>query len=342
YGKVLRQVLDDPVVDTAIVLFIPPLVTNASDVAAELIRACDPPPTKPVLTCFVGTQGIPDVLRGAVSIPSYTYPESAARALGHASRRSSWLRRPVGSVPEFANLDRPLARTIVDEALRRDQRPWLTQAEVSGLLRAYGIIRPGELIVHSAEEAADAVTQLGAPVAVKLVSDTVIHKSDVGGVRLNLDAPSSAAAAYRAMADALIASGRPEAMQGALVQKMIAGGVECIVGVVTDPVFGPLIAFGLGGVAAEVLGDVAFRLHPLTDIDADELIASSKAARLLAGFRGAPAADMGALRDVLLRVSKLVDDVPEVAELDLNPVVVRPAGDGAYTLDARIRLGPPA
>ena len=157
---------------------------------------------------------------------------------------------------------------------------------------------------------------------------------------MNLGTPAAAEAAYRAISDTLIAKGLPDAMQGALVQPMIVGGVECIVGVVNDPVFGPLIAFGLGGVTAEVLGDVAFRLHPLTDVDADELIASSRASRLLAGFRGAPVADLGALREILLRVSKLVEDVPEIAELDLNPVLVRSAGEGAFAIDARIRLGP--
>jgi acyl-CoA synthetase (NDP forming) len=332
-------VLADPSIDTVIVLFIPPLVTNASDVAAELIRACDPPPTKPVLTCFVGAQGIPDVLRGAVSIPSYTYPESAARALGHASQRSTWLRRPIGEIPDFVNLDRPLARRIAEGALQREARPWLRQDEVSAMLQAYGIRMPAELAVHTPEEAGEAVTRLGEPVALKLVSDKVVHKSEVGGVQLNLSTPAAAEAAYRAMSDALIARGLPDAMQGALVQPMIAGGIECIVGVVNDPVFGPLIAFGLGGVTAEVLGDVAFRLHPLTDVDADELIASSRASRLLAGFRGAPVADLSALREILLRVSKLVEDVPEIAELDLNPVLVRPAGEGAFAIDARIRLG---
>jgi acyl-CoA synthetase (NDP forming) len=127
-------------------------------------------------------------------------------------------------------------------------------------------------------------------------------------------------------------------MDGALVQGMASVGTECLVGVVTDPTFGPLIAFGLGGVAAEVIGDVSFRLHPLTDLDADELVAGSRAARLMAGFRGAPPADVPSLRDLLLRLSRLVNDVPELAELDFNPVIVREAGHGSLVVDARIRL----
>jgi acyl-CoA synthetase (NDP forming) len=170
------------------------------------------------------------------------------------------------------------------------------------------------------------------------VSSTLLHKSDVGGVRLNVATPEAAAEAYRAVQAALAERGQAAAMEGALVQPMLTGGVECLVGVVTDPTFGPLIGFGLGGVLAEALGDVAFRVHPLTDVDADQLIASVKAARLLAGYRGAPPADVPAVRDLLLRVSRLVEDVPELVEMDLNPVIVHPVGQGAVALDARIRL----
>jgi acetyl coenzyme A synthetase (ADP forming)-like protein len=340
YGKVLRCVLNDPAIDAVIVLFIPPLVTNADDVAHALVRACDPPPTKPVLTCFVGTQGIPDVLRGAVSIPSYTYPESAARALGHAAQRAIWLRRPVGRILDYPDVHRAAAQEIVETALRREERPWLTHDEVGDLLTVYGIATPKEFVAHSAEEAVDAFQRIGGPVALKLVSKTITHKSDVGGVRLNLRTADAVADAYRSMSDGLASRGLVDAMDGAVVQEMAAGGTECLVGVVTDPTFGPLIAFGLGGVMAEVIGDVGFRLHPLTDIDADELIDASRAARLMRGFRGSPPADVLSLRDLLLRLSRLVDDVPELAELDLNPVIVHEAGHGTLVVDARIRLNP--
>jgi acetyl coenzyme A synthetase (ADP forming)-like protein len=338
YGQVLQQVLADPSVDAAIVLFIPPLVTNAADVAKQLVAACTPPPSKPVLTCFVGVEGISSMLQGATSIPSYTYPESAARALGHAAQRAAWLRRPRGEVPAFKDVKPAVARAVVSEALARGPRTWLTQAEARTVLGAYGIALPSEIIVHSPEEAAEAFVQLGGPVVLKLVSETIVHKSDVGGVRLGITSAAAAADAYRDMALGLAQQGLAGAMAGAVVQPMITGGVECLVGVVSDPIFGPLIAFGLGGVTAEVIGDVSFRLNPLTDVDADELIAGSKAARLLAGFRGSPPADVPALRDLLLRLSCLVEDVPEIAELDLNPVLVRPVGQGAIALDARILL----
>jgi acyl-CoA synthetase (NDP forming) len=204
------------------------------------------------------------------------------------------------------------------------------------------------VVVHAAAEAAAAFGVLGGPVVAKLVSSTVLHKSDVGGVRLGLETPEAAAEAYRLIEAALRGRGLSAGFDGVLIQRMetggaapSAGGVECLVGVVTDPTFGPLIAFGSGGVLAEALGDVAFRLHPLTDLDADELIAGTKAATLLRGYRGSPPADLGALRELLLRLSRLVEDVPELVELDLNPVLVRPAGQGAVALDARIRLARP-
>ena len=198
---------------------------------------------------------------------------------------------------------------------------------------------PHGIAVHSPEEASDGFRELGGKaVALKLISGTVLHKTDVGGVRLGIETAEDAAQAYRDLEASLQAYGVSDAFEGALVQEMVTGGVECLVGMVNDPLFGPLIAFGLGGTVAEAMGDVAFRLHPLTDADAAELMGSVKAARLLAGYRGAPPADQSALRGILLRVSRLVEDVPELAELDLNPVMALPAGEGAIVLDARMRL----
>jgi acetyl coenzyme A synthetase (ADP forming)-like protein len=338
YGEALRILLADPLVDSVIILFIPPLVTRAADVAAALIAACDPAPSNPVLACFVGAQGTPPALRGAVVIPSYTFPESAARALGHAVARATWLRRLAGTIPPLPSINAKEARAVLVGALAREDHPWLTADEVTSVLQAYGITTPEGTIARNPEEAADACRHIGAPVAVKLVSRTVLHKSDVGGVHLNVASPAAAADAYRAIADSLQAHGVKDGMDGVLVQPMLREGVECLIGVVTDPIFGPLIAFGSGGMTAEVLGDVAFRLSPLTDLDAEELIAGTKVATLLRGYRGSPAADVSALRDLLLRVSLMVEDCPEMAEMDLNPVLVRRAGQGAVVLDARMRL----
>jgi acyl-CoA synthetase (NDP forming) len=281
---------------------------------------------------------MPAALRGATVIPSYTFPESAARALGHAAARAAWLRRPAGTLPAFTDLNFATARTVVTAALAREERPWLAAAEVRELLHAYGISMPAERIARSPKEAAAACRDLGAPVAVKLVSRRVLHKSDVGGVRLDIESPEAAARTHRAITASLTERGLAEAMDGALVQPMVADGVECLVAVVHDPIFGPLIAFGAGGVNAEVQGDVAFRMHPLTDLDAEELLGGVKVATLLRGYRGSPPTDLAALRELLLRLSLLVEDLPEVLEMDLSPVMARTAG-GAVVLDARIRVG---
>lgn len=341
YGQALRLLLNDPEVDSAIVLFIPPLVTEAADVARELVKACSPAPAKPVLACFVGAQGIQDSLRGERVIPSYTFPEAAARALGHAADRADWLRRPVGDIPALVGYDREAARSVLSDVLQHvepGERAWLTPLQVGQLLQSCGIARPIEVMAHSAAAAAAAAERIGGPVAVKLVSSTILHKSDVGGVQLGIQTPADAAVAYEAIASSVATLGQATEMEGVLVQPMIEGGVECLVGVVTDPTFGPLIAFGLGGINAEVIGDVTFRVHPLTDRDAEELIHGGKAGKLLRGYRGAPPADADSLRDLLLRLSQMVEDVPEIIELDLNPVIVRPVGQGALALDARIRV----
>jgi acyl-CoA synthetase (NDP forming) len=239
-------------------------------------------------------------------------------------------------------VDVAAGRAIVERALAREECPWLVLDDVHGLLCAYGVAMPRQEVARSPEEAAAAAARIGAPVALKLVSRRILHKTDVGGVRLGVVSPEEAAAAYRAMTAALDARGLGEAMDGALVQPMVSGSVECLIGVVTDPLFGPLIAFGLGGVLAELMGDVTFRIHPLTDRDADDMIGGVKASALLRGYRGSPPADVPALRDLLLRISQLVEDVPEVNEIDINPVMVRAAGQGALALDARIRLARPA
>jgi acyl-CoA synthetase (NDP forming) len=337
YAAVVKTLLADPGIDSVIALYIPVMVTSPEDIAAELVKVCDPQPVKPVLACFVGCP-VPAALHGKVVVPAFTFPESAARALGQAAARAKWLRRPAGTIPAFEEIDRSVARSIVAEALAREERPWLTASEIDTLLTAYGVSLPTGRIVRSAQEAAAACREIGAPVVVKLVSSTVLHKSDVGGVRLNIESPDAAAEAYEAIAAALAERGLSSGMEGALVQPMLTGGVECLVGVVRDPIFGPLIAFGSGGVTAEVLKDVAFRITPLTDVDADELIGSVKVEKLMGGYRGAPVCDIPAMRDLLLRIARLVEDLPELVELDLNPVVVRAAGSGCVAIDARIRL----
>jgi acyl-CoA synthetase (NDP forming) len=180
--------------------------------------------------------------------------------------------------------------------------------------------------------------KLGWPVAVKLASHEIVHKSDVGGVRLNLSTERTVRDAFAEMRTRLSQAGQMEAMEGVIVQTMATSGVEVMVGVTHDPLFGPLIAFGLGGIHIEILGDVQFRVTPLTEDDASEMIREIKGYRLLSGYRGHPPADVTALEEVLLRISRLVEETPEISELDLNPIFALPPGQGCRIVDARIRV----
>ena len=266
------------------------------------------------------------------SVPAYAYPEAAARALARAARYGSWRSRPAGTVPELANLRVADAQSIIDSFLARmPGGGWLSAGEADDLLRCYGIPMVEFRRVGDADAAVEAAARLGGHVVIKADVPGLLHKTAAGAVELDLHGADEVRAAMSRLQAKF--AGR---MSGVLVEPMITGGVETIVGVVQEPVFGPVVVFGLGGVATDVLGDHAARLAPLTGADADDLIHSIRAAPALLGRSGRPAADIGAVRDTLLRVSRLADDLPQVAELDLNPVIARP--DGVIAVDARIRV----
>ena len=268
-------------------------------------------------------------------VPSYIYPETAVRALSHALRYGEWRRRPKGVVPALEGVDVNEARRL----LPHDGGTPGTGAIVSGwvkgsaafdVLAAFGVPVLRTVEAYSAEEAGKWADEIASPVALKVLGP--VHKSEGGGVRLGLKGHDDVVAAYEAMRHAF-----GEAMTGVLLQPMApAGGVETIVGAVEDPAFGPLVLFGLGGVTVEVLGDHVTRLAPLTDLDAHEMVTGLRGSKLLTGFRGMPPVDIEGLVQVLLRVSRLVEDLPEVAELDCNPVIV--TEHGAVVVDARIRV----
>jgi acetyl coenzyme A synthetase (ADP forming)-like protein len=323
YEEVLPAVLQDPGVDAVIVLFVPPVVAGAEEIAEAIARALQAESTnsKPVLACVISQDGTPQgLLSGTVA--AFDYPESAARALGRAADRSEWLRGEQGRVPELDRIDQGTARAVVEEAGER----WLRADEVRRLLSAYGLPLVPERVAQSLEEAVAAADELAYPVVVKTAAAGV-HKTETGGVALDLRDPE-------AVRDAVTRIGPP-----VLVQPFLRGGAEILVGAFQDRVFGPLVALGPGGTMAELIGDAGFRLAPLTDADADELVTSGKAGRLLGGFRGTPPADRRAVADVLLRIACLADDLPEVAELDLNPVIADPSG--CVVVDARARVAPP-
>jgi acyl-CoA synthetase (NDP forming) len=256
------------------------------------------------------------------------------RALHHAVRYRAWRDAQHGHVPELPGIRRDDARALITAFLAGcPEGGWLPAAAVTELLGCYQIPLAESRLVHDEEAAAAAAAELGGRVVLKAQADGLVHKTDAGAVRLGLHGTAETRAAYRELAASF-----GSRLTGVIVQPMLDDGVEVLIGTVSEPVFGPLVVFGLGGVATEVLGDHAARLTPLTDADASALIRSVRAAPLLLGHRGRPAVDTEALAGILLRVSQLADDLPEVAELDLNPVIAQPGG--ACAVDARIRVTP--
>jgi len=267
-------------------------------------------------------------------VPAYAYPEAAARSLARAVTYAEWRAKPHDTVPALLDVDPERGRELVHGFLARQSGGgWLPAADVEGLLRLYGIPLVATAMARTEDDAVGAAERAGYPVVLKAEVPGLTHKTDAGGVMLDLRTEAGVRAGYHRLSETFGAR-----LSGVLVEPMISGGTEVLIGVKDDQMFGPLVVFGLGGVATEVLADHAARLAPLTDADADTLINSIRSAPLLHGHRGAPAADLDALREVLLRVSRLSDDLPEVTELDLNPVIARP--DGAIAVDARIRVAP--
>jgi len=327
YAAVLPHLLADPHVAAVVVLFVPAVSATADEVADAIelaVRRTEE--EKPVLAVVMSSEGIPETLRTSRRIAAFAYPESAARALGRAAERAEWLRRPFGAVPALDGIDRHRAEEIVADALARSDDSWLDPNATRGLLVAYGVPLVGERVAASLEDAVIAASELGFPSVVKTAAPGA-HKTETGGIALDL--PDEAA--VRAAVERI---GLP-----VLVQPMLRGGAELHAGVLQDPIFGPLVAFGPGGVFAELIGDASFRIAPLTDVDAEGLVLRGKAGRLVAGFRGAPPSDAAALTDLVHRLGRLGEDVPAVVELDLNPVLG--LAEGCVAVDARIRIRRP-
>ena len=316
--------------DSVLTIFIPPLVTDPDAVAAEIAAATAESVGKPVVAIFMRAEGAPS---GLAAIPCYGFPESAAIALARATAYGEWRRKPIGVIPVLKDVGDEAARAIVESALRRGGG-WLTSDETQRLMAAMGITTAAAQLATNAEGAVAAASAIGFPVAVKAVGPTILHKTERQAVRLDL---ADAAAVREA---ALEFEGRLRGeLNGLLVQQMIPGGIEMLVGALHDPTFGPVVVCGTGGVLVDLLADSAFRIHPLTTDDAAEMIRELKGARLLGGYRGAAPADETALRDVVLRVSALLTLCPEIQELDLNPVKV--LASGACAVDARVRVERP-
>jgi len=298
------------------------------------------PEHKPVVTVFISSGGAPAVLndgpRGV--LPTYQFPENAAHALAAAARYSGWRARPQGTAERLSPFARDVVRAVIDRVLAAHEGPqWLSPTDLNTILRAVDIqYAVAEQTTPS--EAVQVANRLGYPLVAKVVSPDVLHKSDVRGVIMGLGDEVAVRRAVDTLCDRMQGSGAR--LDGILLQREIPSGIEAFVGVSTDPIFGPLVVCGLGGTLVEVLHDVAFRLPPITDRDASDMLGALRTQVLLDGYRGAPPGDREALCALVLRVSALVEQIPELMELDLNPVKVLAPGQGAVVVDGRMRIGP--
>jgi acyl-CoA synthetase (NDP forming) len=333
YRRTMEAMAAARAVDTLVVIFIPPMVTRAEDVAEAVVeagRTIDR--LLPIVSVFASHEPPPGVL-AAARVPAYTYPEEAARAVAKAAEHGRWLERDPGSIRAFTDLRSDEAAAALATALKRGGG-WLEPAEVGLLLSCYGLPTPEAVVAGTPTGAGDAAVRLGGEVALKAVARELVHKTEAGGVALGIVGREPTVAAARRMSESALAGGHE--LDGYLVQRMAPPGVEMLVGMVHDQQFGPVVACGGGGTTAELIADVAVRLTPVTDVDASEMVRSLRTYPLLRGYRGAQPVDVDALEDVVLRLAAMVEEHAEIAEIDMNPVIV--SGDGAIVVDARVRV----
>jgi acyl-CoA synthetase (NDP forming)/GNAT superfamily N-acetyltransferase len=336
FGRCLELVGADPGVDAVLVLT---ATTATSDLVPEVRAPRLPVPIAvAVMDQVEAVRLLPGLEEGSPAVPAYAYPESAARALGHAARYGIWRATPPGNVPELEGVNRDRARELADGFLAENPGGgWLPLEQGAELLNCYGL-RLGDAITATTEDgAATAAARFGGPVAVRADGPGLGHRTDAEITLLDLHGEDEVRRGFRSLRETF-----GDRLEGVVVQPMITGGVEVKINVLEEQVFGPLVLFGLAGAAADVLADRAARLAPMTESDAEEMIRSVPSAPLLFGRAGTPAADVASLKDMLLRISQLAEDLPQVAELELSPVVARPDGAVAITWHVRIQAAEPA
>ena len=344
YAKAIETLLASNEIDALVILYMSVTVSDTAAIAEGIQTGIangrrTAKEAKPVL---IGWMAEGDTDRtfslSTETIPAYALPERPAFVLAKAAAHAQWRQQVPGMVPDIEDAEISVVRRICATALSHRGAGWLTTEETRSLLSAMRLPVECGGVARTADEAVALARQTGYPVAVKLASHQILHKTEMGGVQLNLMDEGAVRDAFESIRTRVDRHNQLASMEGVLVQPMVTGGVEVMVGMTNDPLFGPLIAFGLGGIHVEVLGDVRFRITPLTDRDAAEMVREIKGYRLLQGYRGHPAADVEAIEDVLLRISRLVEEIPEISELDLNPIFALPPGKGCRIVDARIRV----
>lgn len=346
HARAVETMLNEDGLDAVIIVHVSVRAADNPPVAAGIMRGVRAArqvgvTRKPV---FLSWMAEGDLDRSFIvdgeTIPTYSRAETPAAVLRQTLAYDAWRQRPVGSVTAFADADLRRAGTICAKALAERGAGWLTAGEIDAVGMAAKLPFVSGSVARTADEAVKAARAIGFPVAVKAASRRIVHKTESGAVHLSLTNEQDVREAYDAIRRRLVQDGSLDAMEEVLVQAMVSDGVEAVIGMSRDPLFGALIAFGLGGIHVEVLRDVQFRLAPLTDRDAAEMVRDIKGHRVLAGYRGKPQVDIPALEEALLRLSCLVAAVPEISELDFNPIFALADGRGCKIADARIRVGP--
>jgi acetyltransferase len=338
YAECLSALLDDPGVSGVMVILPPPPMHSAESVASALVPVIQRA-TKPVVVALMGANLIlkaSDVLR-ASRIPDYRFPERAASALAMLVQRAEFLARPLAAPETFSGLQPDTVRTVLARH-RSSVGEFLGQEDVASLLAAYGIHTPRIELAQSADDAVSFAAEMGFPVALKVASPDIPHKSDVGGVLLGLTDAAHVAAGFATVRDNALRAHPGARLLGVHVQRMLPAGQEVIVGAVQDAQFGALLMFGSGGTEVEGLRDVAFGLAPLPRQEAEAMLESTWAGRRLRGYRNLVPADRTAVLDVLQRLGHLVAAFPGIAEVEINPLRVLPDGQGAVAVDVRLRV----
>jgi acetate---CoA ligase (ADP-forming) len=342
YYKSLKVILKDENVDSVIVIFVHPVYVDAKKIAASIIEASKLQNGKPLLCVFMGKKdeasGIEELQQAG--LPTYLFPESAAITLASMEKYNRIKNRPEGKKINFKDIKKDIAKNIFDQVLA-ENRERLTDLEVSKVLAAYGIPMPKFVLVKSLEETVQVTEHHNYPVALKLIAPEVVHKSDVGGVILDLHNEAELVRGFMRLKENLSKLPKPLKNYEVMVQEMVKGGKELIMGMSYDPAFGPLIMFGLGGVYVEYLKDVNFRINPLTDLDAREMVTTLKGYKLLEGVRGEKGVNLDRINETLLRISQLIADFPCIKEMDVNPYMAFPEADKCAALDARIAVHHP-
>jgi acyl-CoA synthetase (NDP forming) len=344
YRQAVETLLASTEVDALVVMYVDVAMAEAAQLERAIVdgvragRAAGTS-SKPVLVCWMAETLPEPFAAGNEEIPIYAFPEAPGRVLSRVTAYREWLARPLGVVPDFSDIQPHIAREICRHALKKRGTGWLSTDETRQVLAAVCLPVAAGGVATTAEEACALARRVGFPVAAKLASYRIVHKTEFGAVRLNLADETAVRQAFAEIRQRMADEKSLDAMEGVLVQPMLSGGVEVMVGVTQDPLFGPLIGFGLGGIHVEILADVCFRVTPLTDRDVKEMIEGIRGYRLLQGYRGHPPADVPAIEEVLLRISRMVEEIPEIGELDLNPVFALAPGKGCRIVDARIKVG---